>query len=429
MSNPLAIQAVTATLRELLLTDDAIETVSVRPPDRLLDTESSGRLNLFLYRVAPNVALQNATLPDRSHSSEFFVPPLALDLFYLLTAYGAESDISREHEYLGRAMHILHNNASLSPAYVRRVTQGINGGEYISDLHEQIERVRITHDPLSVDDLSKLWNTFQTQYRISTAYRVSVVLIDTAKRPGSALPVLRRGEADRGVRVFASLEPCLDDITYHHATIEGVTQYGASIKSRITLFGNNFPAVGLKVIVRDPRLSTDSDLNADLVATFDAKPSSKPNQVDFALDPDVANWQAGVYWVQVAFDRDDVTRKSNTFPIAIVPEIRKRIDGRPIVNIFREDNKNKLQVEIINGVANNRNAYLVLNGKGGMFQLPRDKRSKEDSAEAPVFHLKNIPVGQYRIRVRVDGVDSLMTIVRNTDSPYPEFDSNMVVTV
>ncbi len=80
-------------------------------------------------------------------------------------------------------MHILHNNASLSPAYVRRVTQGINGGEYISDLHEQIERVRITHDPLSVDDLSKLWNTFQTQYRISTAYRVSVVLIDTAKRP------------------------------------------------------------------------------------------------------------------------------------------------------------------------------------------------------------------------------------------------------
>ncbi len=79
MSNPLAIQAVTATLRELLLTDDAIETVSVRPPDRLLDIESSGRLNLFLYRVAPNVALQNATLPDRSQSSEFFVPPLALD--------------------------------------------------------------------------------------------------------------------------------------------------------------------------------------------------------------------------------------------------------------------------------------------------------------------------------------------------------------
>ena len=133
--------------------------------------------------------------------------------------------------------------------------------------------------------------------------------------------------------------------------------------------------------------------------------------------------------MQVAFDRDDVTRKSNTFPIAIVPEIRKRIDGRPIVNVFREDNKNKLQVEIINGIAANRSAYLVLNGKGGMFQLPRDKRSKEDSDEAPVFHLKNIPVGQYRLRVRVEGVDSLLTIVRNTESPYPEFDSNMVVTV
>jgi hypothetical protein len=429
MSNPLAIQAVTNTLRELLSYDDAIEAVSVRPPDRLLNNDASGRLNLYLYRVAPNTAWQNCSLPDRSRGSESAFPPLALDLFYLLTAYGDESERSREHELLGRAMHILHNNASLSPAFVRRATQGLSGGEYISDLHEQIERIRITHDPLSVDDLSKLWNTFQTQYRISTAYRVSVVLIDSAKRTGSALPVLRRGEEDRGVRVFASLEPRLDEITYHHATVEGRNQYGASIKSRITLSGNNFPAFGLKVIVRDPRLSSNSDLNADIVATIDANPSEKPNQVDFALAPDIATWQSGVYWVQVAFDRDDVTRKSNTFPIAIVPEIRKRIDGRPIVNVFREDNKNKLQVEIINGIATNRSAYLVLNGKGGMFQLPRDRRSKEDSDEAPVFHLKNIPVGQYRLRVRVDGVDSLMTIVRNTDSPYPEFDSNMVVTV
>ena len=47
--------------------------------------------------------------------------------------------------------------------------------------HEQIERVRITPQPLSVDELSKLWTAFQTHFRISAAYQVSVVLIESTR--------------------------------------------------------------------------------------------------------------------------------------------------------------------------------------------------------------------------------------------------------
>jgi hypothetical protein len=430
MSNPLAIQAVTRTLRELLLHDDAIEEVSVRPPDRLVDAAAGGRLNLYLYRVAPNAAWQNANIPDRSRPSEPAFPPLALDLYYLLTAYGEDSEFSSEHGLLGRAMHIFHSNASLSPAIVRRATTGLSAGDYVSDLHEQIERIRITHDPLSLDDLSKLWNTFQTQYRISTAYRVSVVLIDSARPSGSALPVLRRGADDRGVRVFPTMEPRLNEVVYHHRQRPDLMQDAASLDSRVALKGTNLPGIGVSVTIRDPRLTTIANPDADRIQTIQPLPTTEPNSVELVLQKELAQWQGGVYFTEVSFESDGVKRTSNQLPFAIVPEIRKRSDGRPMARVFREGNKNMLQVEIINGIASNRNAYLILNGRSGMFQLRRDKTSPEDSDDAPVFYLKRVTPGQYRLRVRVDGVDSLMTMVpSDTDSRFPEFDPNMLVTV
>jgi hypothetical protein len=50
-------------------------------------------------------------------------------------------------------------------------------------LHEQVERVRITLQPLTLEEVAKLWNVFQTPYRISVAYEVSVVLIESTHQP------------------------------------------------------------------------------------------------------------------------------------------------------------------------------------------------------------------------------------------------------
>ena len=48
-----------------------------------------------------------------------------------------------------------------------------------SNLHEQIERVRITPQPLSLEEISKLWAAFQTNYRLSAAYQAAVILIES----------------------------------------------------------------------------------------------------------------------------------------------------------------------------------------------------------------------------------------------------------
>ena len=50
--------------------------------------------------------------------------------------------------------------------------------------------IRITLQPLSIDDISKLWAGFQMQYRLSVAYEVAVVLIDSTRPTRAAPPVL-----------------------------------------------------------------------------------------------------------------------------------------------------------------------------------------------------------------------------------------------
>ena len=100
MSNALAIAGVSAVLRDLLnngLIDHEVAsavgtpvTVSVLPPDRVkIGEDEKAQLNLFLYQVTPNAGWNNVGLPSRDDEGNRLTNrPLALDLHYLLTAYG-----------------------------------------------------------------------------------------------------------------------------------------------------------------------------------------------------------------------------------------------------------------------------------------------------------------------------------------------------
>jgi hypothetical protein len=174
MSNALAIAAVTATLRHLLdheLNADLPGTkVTTRPPDRTREDLSVKQVNLFLYQTLPNAAWRNTGL-----SAAAAQPPLALNLYYLLWAHGQEEEEAgpSSHRLLGQAMRILHDHPVLDPAAIRAALPG-------NDLDEQPERVRITLQPLALDELLKLWTAFQAPYRLSVSYEASVVLIESS---------------------------------------------------------------------------------------------------------------------------------------------------------------------------------------------------------------------------------------------------------
>ena len=123
MSSALAIASVTAVLRNLLdngmIDDTVVNTVgnvvvTARAPDLIaLDQNATSQLNLFLYQVTPNQGWNNVGLPARDAAGERLTnPPLALDLHYFLTAYGAR-DLHAEI-LLGYAMQVLHQTPLLS---------------------------------------------------------------------------------------------------------------------------------------------------------------------------------------------------------------------------------------------------------------------------------------------------------------------------
>jgi hypothetical protein len=146
MSNPLAIAAVTATLRNLLTVgisadpDLADVTVTTQPVDRArTGANTANQLNVFLYHILPSAAWRNMDMPARVRNGESGVPPLALNLYYLLTAYGRDDDarVPFSHHLLGRAMSVLGDHPLLNAAEIKASLPN-------NDLWSQIERIRFT---------------------------------------------------------------------------------------------------------------------------------------------------------------------------------------------------------------------------------------------------------------------------------------------
>jgi len=209
MSNALAIAAVTAVLKDLLnnglIAHDlasvvGMVNVTAKPPDLITTGPSEpAQLNLFMYHATENQGWRNVGQPARDDRGERLSnPPLALNLHYLLMAYGG-ADFQAEI-LMGYAMQLLHETPILSRSAVRTALAPIppvTGSELptaynalsAADLADQIELIKITPESLSTEDLAKLWTAFQAKFRLTAAYQASVVLIQSTRSTRSSLPV------------------------------------------------------------------------------------------------------------------------------------------------------------------------------------------------------------------------------------------------
>ena len=270
MSNALAIAAVTATLDAILgngvhadpdLNDTALTTL---PLDKARGTITTNQLNLFLYQVLPNAAWRNMDVPTLVKPGETAIPPLALNLHYLMTAFGRENDNSQpfDHHLLGRAMSILYDHALLGPDEIKLAFPG-------SDLERQVERVRITLQPLSIEEISKLWTGFMTNYRLSVGYEVSVALIDSTQPTRTPLPVLTRGPQDKGPTSQGNLIPpfpTLDSVTPPNQ------QPSARLGDTITLTGFNLDGTNIGVVFNHALWTAPMEV----APSREARPRSSP---------------------------------------------------------------------------------------------------------------------------------------------------------
>lgn len=219
MSDFHAIGGMSATLRSLLLDrmemPDGILSVPVTiglPPFSALDVDphrEEPRVNLFCYRVTENGFLQNQEIPGRG-SSGYGHPPLSLNLHYLVTAYGnvaipaapGSFDDSNAQFLLGSAMRVLHDVPVVTD---RLVTVRAPSGTPIlhQSLREEFEHVKTTLEPLTLEDVTKVWTALALRMRLAAAYVVNVVQIES-RRP-------RRFPRPVGEPVSATIPPLPSD--------------------------------------------------------------------------------------------------------------------------------------------------------------------------------------------------------------------------
>ncbi|WP_262700259.1 MULTISPECIES: DUF4255 domain-containing protein [Streptomyces] len=193
MSNGLAFATVTQALALLIANNlrpeiDIAVTVDTRRPPAEPPTEPT--INVFLYQVTPNASLRATDLPTRASDGTLLKrPAAAMDLHYLISAYGEESELVGQR-LIGTVVRILHEIPMLPKDVIEEAVRR----SYLtgSDLVEAVQRMRFTPTQMDVDETSKLWGMlYQTPYVLSVCYQGSLVLIEGRERPVPAKPVER----------------------------------------------------------------------------------------------------------------------------------------------------------------------------------------------------------------------------------------------
>jgi Pvc16 N-terminal domain len=198
VSTVFALAGVSALLKQLL--EDGLErhgvadalrspvSVTVLPPDIAEATGAGARLNLFLYHAVPNMRLRNAAIPEqRGADTPRHFPPLALDLHYLITAYGSEE--LQAEAVLGSALLQLHEHPVLSTDAIRLAAsaQSANAAASASEfdalraaeLAGQRALLSITPTALSITEFSALWMAVHAPCRPGITVDVSTVRIES----------------------------------------------------------------------------------------------------------------------------------------------------------------------------------------------------------------------------------------------------------
>ncbi|MDJ0780375.1 MAG: DUF4255 domain-containing protein [Desulfosarcinaceae bacterium] len=412
MSAASALAGITAVLQNLIASalrhhESALGQIKVTSlaPEQMAGKKN--HLHLFLFQAAENPALRNHWQPARDAVGEAISrQPLCLDLGYLLSAY-SDKELHAEL-MLGAAMQIFHETPVLTRKMLVDATAQL-AADNIRDprLTTAIEQFKISPWTLKSEDLSRIWSALQAPYRMTMAYRISVVLIDPDLEARHPLPVLRRGAADRGPKVHLmgqSAYPFLERIV-----LPQKGRLAVETGETIRLHGRGFSGQAAQVVFQHPLLASPVNIPQASFTEFDDA------QIALKLPNDSDPWRAGTYRLHVAVQSgaDTGFHPSNELPLQVAP----RITGPPTAEVVDADADAPRTVFLKNltcspRVAAEQQAFLIV-GDRSVAAVPRSS-----SSSTLDFGPTDLPNGTYRYHLRVDGVDSIFI---NYASTPPSF--------
>ncbi|HEU0297981.1 MAG TPA: DUF4255 domain-containing protein [Longimicrobium sp.] len=434
MSTAVAVAAVTAVLKDLLasgMIDHKVGdivgtgvTISAVAPDTIDLTGGNAklRLNLFLHQVTPNAAWRNAGLPSHdARGVRTAENPLALDLHYLVTAYGLQ-DLQAE-VLLGFAVLLLHQTPVLARSAIRSalaspatgpISPNLSKALRAADLPDQVEQIKITPASMNTEEMSRLWSALQAHYRPTAAYQVSVVLIESRRPARSAPPVLTRGPRDPGGRERGIVaEPgLLPPVPMIESVEPPASQPAARLGDTVSVTGHHLNGTNREVELTSERLGVRR--------TVAAAAGDGYALLQFVLPNLPADFATGVYRLAARVQRagDPGPRSTNQLPLVIAPEITTPLVPPPVV--ARAAGTAVVTLDVRPRVRPGQTASLILG----------EREAPADAITAPAgtltFRFPNAEAGTFLARLRVDGIDSL--VVDRSVTPPVYFDHRITVT-
>lgn len=434
MATALAIAGVTAILADLLQNGMVVNKVgslvggdvkvSAFPPDRLaVDDQEPIQVNLFLYQVTYNSGWRNEGLPARNSQGERTAnPPLALNLHYLLTAYGAK--YLNWEILLGYAMQVLHDTPILSRDAIRTalapspIPAGFPADLKTCELADQVEQIKIIPEVMNLEETSKIWTAMGAHYRPTAAYQVTVVLIESKRSMKAALPV-----QDWTITAMPFHTPVIERLLVQKDPAEPASDdQPIQTGDVLVIRGSRLRGVVTKVAfeeheaIPEPTQITDSEIRLPLPAVL----------------------RAGVHGVQIVHylalpsPAAPVAHRAGVSNLAAFV-LRPTLDEvtRQTVSTAPGGKKGKLKVVLDPPVGRQQRVMVILNevsppatrpARGYSFVAPAGNGVPEDQSENAevVIDYAGVGAGSYLVRVQVDGAESPLTRGSNGNFSGPE---------
>ena len=439
MSNALAIASVSFVLIDLLnngLIERDISAsvgdviVTAWPPDKVdaLQQEGKSQLNLFLYNVTQYQSWRNVGYPSRDGNGDRIDnPPLALDLHYLLSAYGAEQFHSEI--LLGYGMQLLHETPFLpreaiqkslsAPTQVTDTSLSLPSGLlnlFTSGLANQVEMIKIWPQTLTTEEISRLWTAFQAKYRSTAAYQCSVVLIQSQASAAKAPPV-----RSRAIKVNTFIEPVI-------SAVLGLSNTSPPVESAQPVLP------GYRLVIRGRQLKGDGGTIVMIGGepVYPAPADIAPSRIVVPIPADLL---AGTQSVQVVqplqlgsppTDHKGVSSQTVTFTLRpVIQSIQvtqgtSTVTGNPV---------SLITLTVDPPVAATQEVLLLLNQSPQTVSPPAMPLAYSFAAEPPYSLLSppgtpppsasvsvpysGVTPGDYLVRLQVDGAQSLLTTDAN----------------
>ena len=138
------------------------------------DVPAAARLSVYLYSIEPDPQMRNQR-PLSVGPAGLVRAPLALKLHYLITPLLDEED--RNHLIMGRVLQSLHDRPHIDQVAGAPLGDSLGGGA---------TELRLSIEPMRLEDIARIWHAMGSDYRLSMAYEMRTVMVDSGLPPEAA---------------------------------------------------------------------------------------------------------------------------------------------------------------------------------------------------------------------------------------------------